>query len=73
MTPEELLDLKITEGLDQLKDTLAEETPVRTGKLRSGWMIEGNSIVNRVGYLVFVNARQKFVQRAIDRFLRSRT
>jgi len=50
--------------------TIRKNTPVRTGRLRDGWIVERDTdtlrIINQVPYAVYVDARRQIVQRSLS-------
>ncbi len=40
--------------LNELQTSMVNKTPVSTGKLKNGWKIEGNNIINDVEYGSYV-------------------
>lgn len=59
------------EKMSKLVDALKEATPVDTGNARDNWKIEGNSIVNEVEYIEYLNqgssiqAPQNFIEKTL--------
>ena len=47
-----------------------DNTPVRTGRLRDGWIVERDTntlrVINPVSYAVYVDARRQIVQRSLQ-------
>ena len=50
--------------------TIRNATPVRTGRMRDGWIIERDTdtlrIINQVPYAVYVDSRRQIVQRSLQ-------
>jgi len=50
--------------------TIKNATPVRTGRLRDGWIVERDTntlrVINPVSYAVYVDARRQIVQRSLQ-------
>ena len=49
------MDRQLKQSMEKLRASLAEATPVDTGEAQQGWVIEGNSIVNRVDHIGVLN------------------
>ena len=47
-----------------------DNTPIRTGRMRDGWIIERDTdtlrIINQVPYAVYVDSRRQIVQRSLQ-------
>ena len=50
--------------------TVRDNTPVRTGRLRDGWIVERDTdtlrIINQVPYAPYIDARRQIVQRSLQ-------
>ena len=50
--------------------TVRKNTPVRTGRLRDGWIVERDTntlrVINPVSYAVYVDARRQIVERSLS-------
>ena len=60
------LDKKINEIMKAIKNSLQRETPIRSGRLRRRWRIQGNAVVNDTPYARYV-IDDDLIERAIRR------
>lgn len=53
--PDDISDEEWDHLCEQLLSNVKDETPVKTGKLKSGWRVDGDTLTNDTEYAEFVN------------------